>query len=436
MRRILLFLLVLIPAFGAGSQLAFAEPVDVSVRIEGVNQTVFDRVVHTDGREIQSASDDTPRPCDGTNLGANPEPGPTPTAASVDAMEIIGETFDGNWYDGYEDYFLTRWGGEAEDNANGWWWGILVNEDFTPVGGCQARIQGGDRVLWINDAFSGRPMLKLEGPATVTVGEPVEVEVSSDQADRFEGAIVGGINAASQEYPADVVVPGESDADGVATVQFNQPGWKRLKARAPGTGGVDAAVASNSIDVCVERNPGTGCTGQPPSQIPAVVGHEPAVEIPEPEPTCETDPSLCPEPEPTCETDASLCPVPDPTCETDSKLCPVSKGPRLKLRKLKAKPARVRVGRKATLSARVVNTGNGAARNVKVCVATGARLRAGGCRKVKRLGAGTARTVKFKIKARRKAKQGRARIKVRWSANGVSAKSRTVKLKVIKRRGR
>ncbi|MBN8870103.1 MAG: hypothetical protein J0H66_09525 [Solirubrobacterales bacterium] len=44
---------------------------------------------------------------------------------------------------------------------------------------------------------------------------------------------------------------------------------------------------------------------------------------PPPEPTCETDPSLCP-PEPSCETDQSLCP-PDPTCETDPSLCPTPK---------------------------------------------------------------------------------------------------------------
>lgn len=39
----------------------------------------------------------------------------------------------------------------------------------------------------------------------------------------------------------------------------------------------------------------------------------------EPEPTCETDPTLCEE-EPTCETDPTLCEE-EPTCETDPTLC-------------------------------------------------------------------------------------------------------------------
>ncbi|MBK8294204.1 MAG: SGNH/GDSL hydrolase family protein [Solirubrobacterales bacterium] len=55
-----------------------------------------------------------------------------------------------------------------------------------------------------------------------------------------------------------------------------------------------------------------------------------------PDPTCETDQTLCP-PGPTCETDQSLCP-PDPTCETDASLCPPpkdTKRPRTKFTKVK-----------------------------------------------------------------------------------------------------
>lgn len=40
----------------------------------------------------------------------------------------------------------------------------------------------------------------------------------------------------------------------------------------------------------------------------------------DPDPTCETDSTLC-LPDPTCETDSTFCP-PDLTCETDSTLCP------------------------------------------------------------------------------------------------------------------
>ncbi len=52
-------------------------------------------------------------------------------------MSLIGETFDGQWYGRrYDDYFITRWGPD-EQSPEGAYWGILVNNVFTNVGGCQ-----------------------------------------------------------------------------------------------------------------------------------------------------------------------------------------------------------------------------------------------------------------------------------------------------------
>ncbi len=65
---------------------------------------------------------------------------------------------------------------------------------------------------------------------------------------------------------------------------------------------------------------------------------------PPPEPTCETDASLCP-PEPSCETDATLCP-PQPTCETDATLCPKDRlAPQTRLRSMKRRGPRTIVFR-------------------------------------------------------------------------------------------
>ena len=89
-----------------------------------------------------------------------------PTSAAADAMPIIGESFDGQWYNQFEDYFLTRLGPDAEDEAAGKYWGMLVNNIFTSVGGCQYQLDGGDEVLWVYDAFDGRPFLALY-PAAV-----------------------------------------------------------------------------------------------------------------------------------------------------------------------------------------------------------------------------------------------------------------------------
>ena len=135
---------------------------DVNVRIEGATK----RSSRGRSRSNPTASSPAPtptraRPCDGINAldPENVAPAPTPTAASADAMALIGETFDGKWYDGFDDYFITRFGPDAEVGAKSW--GILVNDTFTSVGGCQYQLDEGDEVLWIYNAFTGRPSLAL-----------------------------------------------------------------------------------------------------------------------------------------------------------------------------------------------------------------------------------------------------------------------------------
>src|SRR5690606_29481669 len=148
--------------------------------------------------------------------------GPTATAATVDAMASIGQDFDGRWYPGLDDYLLTRWGPEAEDNARLWWWGVLVNRSFPPVGGCQLRVHGGDEVLWVNDAFSGRAFLWLDGPGKAVVGTPFGATVtataqSTAVADAigapYAGAQVAAVTADGRPAPAGVVSAGASGPD-------------------------------------------------------------------------------------------------------------------------------------------------------------------------------------------------------------------------------
>ncbi len=268
-----------------GAPAAGAEPADVHVRIEGVAQTLFDRVVRTDGHDVKATSDSQSRRCDGTNNGRNPRPGPTATAATVDALATLGQGFDGQWHPGFDDYFIRQLGPEREDNDKLRWWGILVNRAFSPVGGCQVRVRDGDEVLWANDAFSSRPFLWLSAAArpTVLVGAPLTVTVgatnaSTETADRtadpYAGALVGAVTANGQPAAAGVADGGTSAADGSATIVFRQAGWQRVKARgaAGAPGAAPAAIASNSLDVCVEATAGAGCDGVPPSRRPPVGG--------------------------------------------------------------------------------------------------------------------------------------------------------------------
>ncbi len=296
MHTILATLAVAITILTIGAPPAAAAPATVSVRIEGRAETLFEGPVLTDGHNVR-ASGDTKAPaagrrCNGLNSNAHTAPGPTPTAAAVDAMSILGAGFDGDWYaQPFEDYFITRWGPDRQSIANAEYWGLVVNNVFTSVGGCQFQLDGGDEVLWVYDAFAGRPRLALypadysAGAVTLTasvkLGDPFEVEVdawdgynegappSSPQragAEPFEGAAVapvvagaGGFEAVDADDPS-TALTGE---DGLAEVELDEPGWHRIKATATGAGGEESAIRSNRLDVCVYESAPSECPPLP-----------------------------------------------------------------------------------------------------------------------------------------------------------------------------
>jgi hypothetical protein len=268
-------------------------PTEANVTIEGKNETLFEGPILTEGHNIEASSDTKERRCNGINVNdpENRTPGATPTAASVDAMALIGETFDGQWYGGFEDYFITRWGPDKE--ANGESWGILVNNVLTNVGGCQFELSKGDEVLWAYNVFGSKPILALY-PASDTagarpltasteLGKPFEVEVveytdhgegappaSPDrkQSVPYQGADVSPVHTASNGFekvetasPATVI----TNAQGKASITFTEPGWHRIKATHLGEGGRENVIRSNRIDVCVPAKGATGC-GAPPAE--------------------------------------------------------------------------------------------------------------------------------------------------------------------------
>jgi hypothetical protein len=264
-----------------------AAPTEVNVRIEGRSETLFEGPILAEPHEVQALSDEQPRRCDGINAldPWNEFPAPTPTSTSVDAMNIIGEPFNGKWYPGFEDYFITRWGPDREEE--GMSWGLLVNNVFTSVGGCQYQLDHGDEVLWVYNAFNHRPLLALfpQGyssgtrplTATAELGVPFTVEVVSygDDAEDvpppspgragstpFEGAEVAPVQTSGKGFEkVDVTSPETvtTDAEGKATVTFAQPGWHRIKATVAGAPGDEQAIRSNRLDVCVPEAGAGGC---------------------------------------------------------------------------------------------------------------------------------------------------------------------------------
>lgn len=261
---------------------AAAAQTEVNVRIEGRAETLFEGPVLVEPDGVRASSDTAPRRCNGINPldPQNVLPAPTPTAAAADALGLIGETFDGQWYPGFNDYFITRWGPDAQSPGEAAYWGILVNDAFTNVGGCQYQLDAGDEVLWAYDAFKSRPDLALlpaaanytvgPRPLTATAGlnEPIAVEViayEDDEENRppatpgragsspFAGAQVAPVVTSAQGFERVNVKSPEaktSNGEGKANFTFTEPGWHRIKATVAGGGG-EGAIRSNRLDICV-----------------------------------------------------------------------------------------------------------------------------------------------------------------------------------------
>jgi hypothetical protein len=273
------------------ASVAQAAPTQVSVRIEGKSETLFEGPIWTEGHDLKAASEDQQHPCDGTNEKRYAAPGPTPTAAAADAMRIVGETFDGQWYPGYDDYFLTRWGPDEQSVTEDAYWGVLVNDVFTNVGGCQYELSTGAEVLWVYDAFASKPVLALlpagdasgTRPLTATaeLGKPFGVEVLdySDSTETvppstpqrngsspFPGAKVSPVRTSPRGFEK-VETENRStvttDAQGKASITFTTPGWHRLKAVVVSAQGVEEAARSNRLDVCVPSEGESTCEDTP-----------------------------------------------------------------------------------------------------------------------------------------------------------------------------
>jgi hypothetical protein len=273
MKRTLLLMVSFVALAGGEARAA-----TVDVRVEGATQTLFEGPVRSVGNPVRAASDAQQRRCDSTNNDQHPAPGATVTGAAVEGLRTAGMDFDATWFPGFDDYYVTRFGPDGENVDAYSFWGVLVDDVFTDVGGCQVQVTDGTRVLWAYDAFHNRGFLKLATAgdakpapaptATVVAGQPLTVSVTRAYGEKnpaFAG--VGGATVAPVSTAADGVetvqpsAPGAvtTAGDGTADLTFDALGWHRIKADA-GAGG---AIRSNRLDVCVVSSPGETCGNAP-----------------------------------------------------------------------------------------------------------------------------------------------------------------------------
>jgi hypothetical protein len=239
LRRTALTGALLLLSLAAAPAAAQALPVTVNLRVEGPNRTVFDGPVTTDGHDVATATGGTHK-CDGTNGGAEPQSGPTATAALDDAAKLAGFTIDGPYGNfGIDDFFIERVGDEQID-PNTEYWSLWINYAFSDKGGCQKRVLAGQDVLWAGIPFSVSVPLKLSGPDKAIIGQPVQVQVT----DGSNGAPQGGATVGGAT----------TGLDGRATLTFPGEGIYRLKAEKPDT------IRSNTIVLCVDPPAAGPCT--------------------------------------------------------------------------------------------------------------------------------------------------------------------------------
>jgi hypothetical protein len=223
---------------------ALAAPATVNLRIEGASSTIFEGPVTTDGKTIAGHR------CDGTNGGANPSAGPTMTSALDDASIAHGFTWAGTWFNGFDDFGIDRIGPDASNSSQ--FWGYALNYTATSVGGCQQEVSSGDQVLFGFDFFNKTHLLKLSGPASSPVGQPLIVHVvdGTNNAD-IDGATVGGQT---------------TDASGNATITPSGAGVLHLKADKADS------VRSNALEVCVTSASQPSCaTTSPGNNVGGVI---------------------------------------------------------------------------------------------------------------------------------------------------------------------
>lgn len=124
--------------------------VKVTLIVQGPDGRLFKGKVRTKGHDVTTATGGTHR-CDGTNGGAQSSAVPTPTAALDDAARKRDFTWDGAWYSSFDDFSVDTIRNVSGGGAA--YWNISVNGTPTPVGGCQFKLNAGDKVAFTWTAF-------------------------------------------------------------------------------------------------------------------------------------------------------------------------------------------------------------------------------------------------------------------------------------------
>ncbi len=235
---------------------AVAAPSNVTVRVEGQDQTLVARTA--------IRTNDTP---------VAPEPGGTRSCKGTSAMGAIhqatGGDYAGEW--GGLGFFVTTIKGEFHNDPfpadPARFWGFWLNYKHMDVGLCDPslELQEGDDVLMLVDCFSAvaacesaQPLRLTNLPPTVAPGGSVTVKV--DEYGLEDPSAFPTVTLSRPSEGATVSTGGQSvntAADGTATLTLTQPGPVSIAVTKPNrvrTAGV-TCVTTGSDGSCGTRIP-------------------------------------------------------------------------------------------------------------------------------------------------------------------------------------
>jgi hypothetical protein len=250
-----LLALSLLAAFAlSGASVAHAAAA-VTVRVEGINQTLLP--------PTQVTTDATPVVKDGNNEHS------CSGASAAGALQLAtGGSWGGEWFGGFG-YSAETILGETHafepGAAANYFWSYWLDNKASSVGVCEGELQAGQSILFFPECFSETGAcpappnpLGISAPAVAERGAPIGVTVTS--YDNVSGAASPAAGAAVTGGGAGAT----TDSTGHATLAIPQTGNVQLQVTAPGS-------VRTETTVCVHNgNDGTcGTTSPSGSSTPA-----------------------------------------------------------------------------------------------------------------------------------------------------------------------
>jgi len=243
-----LLALSLLVAFAlSGASVAHAAAA-VTVRVEGINQTLLP--------PTQVTTDATPIVKDGNNEHS------CSGASAAGALQLAtGGSWGGEWFGGFG-YSAETILGETHafepGAAANYFWSYWLDNKASSVGICEGELQAGQGILFFPECFSETgacpaPLnpLGISAPAVAERGAPIGVTVTS--YDNISGAASPAVGAAVTGGGAGA----STDSAGHATLEIPQAGNVQLQVTAPGS-------VRTETTVCVhDGNDGTCGTTSP-----------------------------------------------------------------------------------------------------------------------------------------------------------------------------